>query len=118
MYEVLQDRGGFRKDRYSRALPVEKQAAQYLGDVLNTSRNLDDVNVRCKGALKELRLGSAEVFQILNLRPRSMVEMYLIIEDLDDRLGDEADAFVEQILAIVKEHYPQRQAGTAATADE
>lgn len=104
---MLKDRGGCSTDRYSRALPVEKQAAEYLSTVLALSGNLDDANVKCKSELSVLQLGSAEVFQILNLRPRTMVEVYLIVEDLDNRLGEEADACAEKILAIIEAHYPE-----------
>lgn len=107
VFEVLKERGGCSTDRYSRALPVEKQAAEYLSTVLALSRNVDEANVKCKAELSALQLGSAEVFQILNLRPRTMVEVYLIVEDLDNRLGDEADACAEKILDIVEAHYPE-----------
>eukprot|EP00892_Ulva_mutabilis_P002203 jgi/Ulvmu1/11984/UM082_0063.1 len=109
VYEVLKDRGGLNKDRFSRALPVEKHAAEYLNQVCSVFGHDDDANVGCKEALSKLPLGSSEVFQILNLRPRTVVEVFLIVEDLEERLGDDADSTVDKIVSLVQTHYPQTQ---------
>lgn len=118
VYELLKDRGGLNKDRFSRALPVEKHAVEYISQMCSIAGNDDDANVRCKAELSKLQLGSAEVFQILNLRPRSVVEVYLIIEDLEDRLGDEAESTLDKILALIEKHYPLTEADNAAKPDE
>lgn len=118
MYEVLKDRGGLNKDRFSRALPVEKHAAEYINRACNVSGNDDRANVKCKASLSELPLGSAEVFQILNLRPRTLVEVYLIVEDLDERLGDGAESTIEKILSLVDTHYPLPEAAEPIHAAE
>jgi DNA-directed RNA polymerase subunit F len=103
--EVLSERGAYGTDRFSRALPVEKHAAEYLTSVCKTVGKNDATILKCKAALAPFSLTSAEVFQILNLQPRTMVEVYLIVEELDSRYGDQADDTIEKILHVVQEHF-------------
>jgi hypothetical protein len=107
--QVLRERGAFNQDKFSRALPVEKHAAEYLSVVCQTGKNDDDVNVRCKAALSKFALTSAETFQILNMKPRSVVEVYLIVEEMDTRYGEEADGTAEQLVEVVSKFYPEQQ---------
>ena len=104
--QVLRERGAFNQDKFSRALPVEKQAAEYLSVVCHTGKNEDEVNVKCKAELEKFELTSAEVFQILNIKPRSVVEVYLIVEEMDTRFAEEADETAEKLVEIVNTHYP------------
>lgn len=106
MQQVLRERGAFNQDKFSRALPVEKHAAEYLSALCQTGKNEDEVNVLCKTELEKFELTSAEVFQILNIKPRSSVEMYLIVEEMDTRFGEEADDIADKLVALVNKHYP------------
>lgn len=106
--QVLRDRGAFNQDKFSRALPVEKHAAEYLSTVCKTGKNVDEVNLKCKAALAKLALTSAEVFQVLNMQPRDAVEVYLIVEEMDLRYGEEADETAEKIVAIVNQYYSEQ----------
>lgn len=54
--------------------------------------------------LHELKLTKAEKLQIVNLLPRTMVEFYLIVEECEDRFGEEQ---VEAILAKIEELFPK-----------
>lgn len=108
MQQVLRERGAFNQDKFSRALPVEKHAAEYLSSLCQTAKNEDDVNLKCKAALAKLALTSAESFQVLNIKPRSVVEVYLIVEEMDTRYGEEADETAEKLVEIVNQFYPEQ----------
>ena len=104
---VLQERGAFNTDRFSSAHAVEKQAGEYLVATCGTQAHDKDKYAAAKAALAELQLPSAEVFQILNAKPRTPVEVFLVVDSLDDRYGEEADDFVEKVLALVEAHFPK-----------
>jgi hypothetical protein len=105
--QVLRERGAFNQDNFSRALPVEKHAAEYLSVLCKTGKNDDSVNLQCKLALTKFALTSAETFQILNMKPRNVVEVYLIVEEMDTRYGDEADETAEKLVEVVNKFYPE-----------
>ncbi|KAG0044619.1 hypothetical protein BGZ83_010161 [Gryganskiella cystojenkinii] len=61
-----------------------------------------------KLALKEFQLMKVELLQILNLRPRSNVELYLCVEEFEGRFEKrKVEATQAQILAIIKEFLPR-----------
>ena len=55
-------------------------------------------------ALEPFKLTKAEKLQLLNLRPCSLVELQLIVEELDERLRTEED--IEKLLMVIKENLP------------
>lgn len=54
--------------------------------------------------LHELKLTKAEKLQIVNLLPKTMVEFYLIVEECEDRFGEEQ---VQAILAKIDQLFPE-----------
>lgn len=55
-------------------------------------------------ALKPYDFTKAEKLQLLNLRPTSIVEMQLIIEELDERLKTEEE--LEKLIELIEENIP------------
>lgn len=108
--EILVKRGALSTDRFSTAAPVEKQAAEYLAQLCNVTAHDRAQSLALRGALEALRLASSEVFQLVNLKPRSLVEVYLVVEDLDERFGEEAEALADKVLALMEQHFPQAAA--------
>ena len=56
--------------------------------------------------LHEFKLTKAEKLQIVNLLPRTMVEFYLIVEECEDRFGEDE---VERILQQINELFPKKE---------
>mmetsp|Transcript_23765 Transcript_23765/g.60192 ORF Transcript_23765/g.60192 Transcript_23765/m.60192 type:complete len:155 (-) Transcript_23765:172-636(-) len=51
-----------------------------------------------------LQLTTAEIMQCINLRPTSLVEIYLIVDECDQRLGS---VHCQQLLEAIEECFPQ-----------
>jgi len=84
----------------SAALPSEKLVYNYLAS--------HSAGVREESAIKEFialmepfQLTKLEVFSIINACPTSTVEMYLLVENCDERLQEEQ---VDQIINLVAMH--------------
>ena len=105
--DILVDRGALSTDRFSTAAPVEKQAAEYLAQMCNVTKHDRAKSLALRADLEALQLASSEVYQLLNLKPRTLVEVYLIVEDLDERHGDEAEALADKVLVLLEKHFPQ-----------
>ena len=106
LLQVLRERGALATDHFSAAAPVEKQAGEYLGAAGAAPVHNREAYHGLQSALIDMQLASAEVFQIMNTKPRSAVEVFLIVDSLDDRFGDGADTFVGQVLALVSQYFP------------
>ncbi|KAG6814209.1 hypothetical protein H0H92_000886 [Tricholoma furcatifolium] len=77
---------------------VEIEAIQYLSaDFLPTSRHSPERITKLVKDLAPYELTKAEKLQIVNLAPTLPVELYVIVEELEDRLGDR----MEEILSHV-----------------
>ncbi|KAG6900944.1 hypothetical protein C0993_004381 [Termitomyces sp. T159_Od127] len=69
--------------------PVEVEAIQYLtADYLPTTRQSPEGITKLVKDLASYELTKAEKLQIVNLAPTMPVELYVIVEELEDRLGD------------------------------
>ncbi|TEB39978.1 hypothetical protein FA13DRAFT_43680 [Coprinellus micaceus] len=80
---------------------VEVEAIQYLGaDYLPTSGQTAEGITKMVKALEPYELTKAEKLQIVNLAPTTPVELYVIVEELEDRLGDRMDELTERIQEI------------------
>ncbi|KAG6854752.1 hypothetical protein C0991_001179 [Blastosporella zonata] len=78
---------------------VEIEAIQYLSaDYLPTNRQSPERITHLVKNLAPYDLTKAEKLQIVNLAPTMPVELYVIVEELEDRLGDH----MEEILLHVE----------------
>ncbi|KAI0326232.1 hypothetical protein GY45DRAFT_1339600 [Cubamyces sp. BRFM 1775] len=78
---------------------VEVEAIQYLSaDYQPTAAQSDEGIAQLTRTLGQWDLTKAEKLQIVNLAPTEPVELYVIVEELEDRFGDQ----MEDILAAVK----------------
>lgn len=108
--QVLRERGALATDPFATTAPVEKQAGEYLASVCGTGAHDSAAHAGLKRALGGLQLASAEVFQVLNAKPRSAVEVFLLVDGMEARFGAGADALAERVLALVREHFPEQAA--------
>ncbi|KAG8214669.1 RNA polymerase Rpb4-domain-containing protein [Butyriboletus roseoflavus] len=77
---------------------VELEAIQYLSaEYQPTSQQSDHGISQLVRDLAPFSLTKAEKLQVVNLAPTEPVELYVIVEELEDRLGDRMD----EILGIV-----------------
>jgi len=78
---------------------VEVEAISYLtAPYLPTPTQTDASVTTLTKALAPFALTKAEKLQVVNLAPTEPVELYVIVEELEDRLGDQ----MEDILNVVR----------------
>jgi len=78
---------------------VEIEAIQYLSsDYLSTCRESPQGIKQLVKDLEPYNLSKAEKLQIVNLAPTQPVELYVIVEELEDRLGNR----MSEILKLVQ----------------
>jgi hypothetical protein len=106
--QVLEDRGAFSTDRFSSATPIEKQAGEFLSSVCGTKPYARDKYVALKEALGKFGLASSEVFQLMNWKSRAPVEVFLMVDDMEERFGMEAETIADEILALIEAHFPAK----------
>ncbi|TCD65826.1 hypothetical protein EIP91_002176 [Steccherinum ochraceum] len=83
---------------------VEVEAIQYLAaDYQPTPRQSDAGITQLTKALGAYELTKAEKLQIVNLAPTEAVELYVIVEELEDRLGDKMDDILSSVRASLAE---------------
>ncbi|KAL1742045.1 RNA polymerase Rpb4-domain-containing protein [Schizophyllum fasciatum] len=79
---------------------IEVETIQYLSaDYQPTSAQSPDGISKLVKALEPYGLTKAEKLQIVNLAPTNIIELYVIVEELEDRLGEHT----EEVLARVRE---------------
>eukprot|EP00731_Ephydatia_muelleri_P023325 Em0015g908a len=64
------------------------ETSEYLAKTPCVNQNPQVIEGFLK-ALAPYKLSSFEKLQLLNIRPTSLVELHLVIEDMDERLGEE-----------------------------
>ena len=78
---------------------MELEAIQYLSADYQPTRQQSDASIqRLVKNLSSYNLTKAEKLQIVNLAPTEPVELYVIVEELEDRLGNR----MGEILGIVR----------------
>ncbi|KAI6131177.1 RNA polymerase Rpb4-domain-containing protein [Pisolithus croceorrhizus] len=86
---------------------VELEAIQYLSAEYQPMRQQCEAGVtQLVKDLAPFGLTKAEKLQIVNLAPTEAVELYVIVEELEDRLGDQMD----QVLSVVSRSLQSNQA--------
>lgn len=77
---------------------VEVEAIQHLSaDYQPTGRQTEAGIVNLTQSLSAYDLTKAEKLQIVNLAPTQPVELYVIVEELEDRLGDSLDNILSTV---------------------
>ncbi|KAI9592052.1 RNA polymerase Rpb4-domain-containing protein, partial [Syncephalis fuscata] len=69
-----------------------------------SSTQTDEQVVQLTTALGAWSLTKAEKLQMINIRPRQIVEIHMLIEECDERFDMEA---LETMLATVRQHLPR-----------
>ncbi|GJE97655.1 RNA polymerase Rpb4-domain-containing protein [Phanerochaete sordida] len=77
---------------------IEVEAIQYLAaEHQPTGAQSDDGIVQLTKKLSAYDLAKAEKLQIVNLAPTEPVELYVIVEELEDRFGDRIDDMLQTV---------------------
>lgn len=77
---------------------IEVEAIQYLSaDYQPTGSQTEDGIVKLTKNLAAYDLTKAEKLQIVNLAPTEPVELYVIVEELEDRFGDRIEEMLETV---------------------
>ncbi|KAJ2822053.1 hypothetical protein FBU31_004708, partial [Coemansia sp. 'formosensis'] len=79
------------------------EALQYLNGTACATQSAEQISA-LKNGLVKYNLTKAEILQIINLRPKKPVELFLIIEECEERFGDED---VEGIMRVVTSTLPR-----------
>ena len=88
---------------------IPLQAIQYLSaDYHPTAQQSSTSITSLVRALEPYGLTKAEKLQIVNLAPTEAVELYVIVEELEDRLGER----MEEVLQIVRQSLSERRENT------
>jgi len=89
---------------------VEFEAIQHLSAPFHASLRQNEASIaRLVKDLAPYGLTKAEKLQIVNLAPTDLVELYVIVEELEDRLSDEK---TQEILTLVRRSLSDRPSGT------
>ncbi|KAJ2804648.1 hypothetical protein H4R20_002426, partial [Coemansia guatemalensis] len=90
------------------------EALEYLNNTPCSSQSAEQVTA-LKQQLDSLELTKAEVMQIINHRPKSLVELHLIIEECDERFSVEE---LEHIVETILETLPRTEAENGEAGDQ
>ncbi|KAG2034532.1 RNA polymerase Rpb4-domain-containing protein [Suillus americanus] len=94
---------------------VELEAIQYLSaDYQPTLHQSDTSITQLVRGLQPFGLSKAEKLQIVNLAPTEPVELYVIVEELEDRLGDRMNDLIVVVSKSLNENAPGHPTGTMA----
>lgn len=101
---LLQERGAASTDQFSRATNIEKATYEYLYKTCSTQEQGGEKVKSFHTAVDGFGLASAEVVQLINMRPTSAVDVHLIVESIETRYGEKTDEIVDELLEIVRQH--------------
>ncbi|KAG2131787.1 HRDC-like protein [Suillus clintonianus] len=92
---------------------VELEAIQYLSaDYQPTLHQSDTSITQLVRGLQPFGLSKSEKLQIVNLAPTEPVELYVIVEELEDRLGNRMDDLLAVVSNSLHESAPRHSNGT------
>lgn len=86
------------------AAALAPQLLTYLEKIGADKSSRDDIS-EFSGSLKAFQLTKAEIIQIVNFPPRSLVEVHLVVEECEERLSN---AQRRQLLAICRNFLDRR----------
>ncbi|KAI8048560.1 RNA polymerase Rpb4-domain-containing protein [Syncephalis plumigaleata] len=82
---------------------IEFETLSYLNGSPSSTQT-DTQVVGLTTALSKWTLTKAEKLQIVNIRPRQIVEIHMLIEECDERFDVDT---LEEMLALVRQHLPR-----------
>ncbi|KAK4365945.1 hypothetical protein RND71_013825 [Anisodus tanguticus] len=100
--------------------PSEFKVYDYLEQTAacnQTRQSIDEFLRKCKS----IKLAKAEILNIINVRPSSLVELYPIIEEYDTRFGEAAETmeeFVESVVQLLPAPPNQMESEQEAATDQ
>ncbi|KAI9066039.1 hypothetical protein FKP32DRAFT_1623195 [Trametes sanguinea] len=98
---------------------VEVEAIQYLSaDYQPTGSQSEEGIAQLTRTLGQWDLTKAEKLQIVNLAPTEPVELYVIVEELEDRFGDKMEDILNAVKSSLKEPPPTMNGTTEGQTTE
>ncbi|KAF4352872.1 hypothetical protein F8388_002062 [Cannabis sativa] len=80
--------------------PSEYKVYDYLVETAACNQSQENINEFLEKS-KKYDLAKAELLNIINIRPSTPVELYSMIEQCDDRLGDTVEELVEVVVEVL-----------------
>ncbi|VDK18567.1 unnamed protein product [Anisakis simplex] len=106
------------KDQRVKALgTVIYETSSYLQTSPAAAQKTEDIENAIR-ALAPFKLTAAETLQVINLRPSTIIEIQLIVEECEERLTEEQ---MNQLVNVVNENLPPRPSSSGdskAVAEE
>ncbi|GBF99379.1 hypothetical protein Rsub_12183 [Raphidocelis subcapitata] len=96
--EVLRARGADSDAPSSRARPSERNVLRYLEQHSAGALTREQLDA-FRAALEPFGLSRTETLQVLNLAPTSVVEVHLIVDSAEERLGERITELLEVVAA-------------------
>ncbi|KAG2102277.1 HRDC-like protein [Suillus discolor] len=97
---------------------VELEAIQYLSADYQPSLHQSDASItQLTGSLQPFGLSKAEKLQIVNLAPTEPVELYVIVEELEDRLGNRMKDLLAAVSKSLNERAPEHPNGAVVVPE-
>ncbi|KAJ3092617.1 hypothetical protein HK102_005109 [Quaeritorhiza haematococci] len=87
---------------YQDLLTVEFEVLQYLSKSPSSNQTMEEVSKYMK-SINKFHLTKGEKLQMVNLKPGSLVELYLVIEECETRFSQEQ---LEEMIQITQEIWP------------
>ncbi|KAL0577365.1 hypothetical protein V5O48_004617 [Marasmius crinis-equi] len=83
---------------------IQVEAIQYLSAEYQPTQSQSNEGIRrLMNGLRQHDLTKAEKLQVVNLAPTTPVELYVIVEELEDRLGENMNSVLETVQASLSE---------------
>ena len=79
---------------------LEDEIREYLNTTPSRYQTSLKVRSLCE-SLVPFNLSKSELLQIVNLMPQSLVELYLIISNIEDRLDEQK---IQELSSLIKKH--------------
>ncbi|GMH43054.1 hypothetical protein BSKO_10976 [Bryopsis sp. KO-2023] len=96
VFKVLQEKGAAEQE-VRLALPSERKVYEYLKHKIRSTK--EGAIQEFKDAVTELNLTKSELVQLVNLEPTLPVEVVLVVDHCEERLGEEK---VQLVLDVVE----------------
>jgi hypothetical protein len=98
---------------------VELEAIQYLSADYQPTLHQSDAGItQLVQGLQPFGLSKSEKLQVVNLAPTEPVELYVIVEELEDRLGDRMNDLLVVVSKSLNESAPEHPSGTMAVPED